>query len=203
MAMEIRAHTFQPRDFVGGHLVLDFVNTVTGWDAQPVDWLDGYARLLDWAVHSGGFPADTVAALRRAADADPRAAERALTKNRHLRETLWEVLTALTTQQQPDTEALQAQWRTAAGRASLRPVDGHLFAVATVESSGLDAITHTLALAAVRFLEDAPTRRLRVCDGHPCGWFYLDTSKAGRRRWCDMATCGNAEKTRRHSAARR
>ena len=31
-------------------------------------------------------------------------------------------------------------------------------------------------------------------------WLFLDTSKAGRRRWCDMADCGNAAKSRRHYA---
>jgi predicted RNA-binding Zn ribbon-like protein len=46
-------------------------------------------------------------------------------------------------------------------------------------------------------------RRLKVCDGPNCSWIFLDTSKAGRRRWCDMADCGNAAKSRRHYAKSR
>jgi predicted RNA-binding Zn ribbon-like protein len=29
---------------------------------------------------------------------------------------------------------------------------------------------------------------------------FLDTTKNGRRRWCDMATCGNRAKAARHRA---
>lgn len=197
MEAEVRAHTFQPRDLVGGHLVLDFVNTVTARNAEPLDWLDGYPRLLEWASMSGAFPPDDLAALRQAATADARAAARALTQARQLRETVWEQLATGSSVQR-----LQDYWHAAAARTSLRAFDGHVATVVTVAGSGLDYVTHSLALQAVRFLEDVPRDRLRVCDGRQCGWFYLDTSKAGRRRWCDMATCGNAEKTRRHSARR-
>ena len=32
-------HDFHERDFVGGHAALDFVNTVTGRNGTPCDWL--------------------------------------------------------------------------------------------------------------------------------------------------------------------
>jgi predicted RNA-binding Zn ribbon-like protein len=31
---------------------------------------------------------------------------------------------------------------------------------------------------------------------------FEDESRAGRRRWCDMATCGNRAKVRRYRARR-
>src|SRR5215813_7883200 len=94
MEAEVRAHDFQPRDLVGGDLVLNLVNTVTARNAEPIDWLDGYARLLDWAELCGTCPADDLAALRREAAAHPRAASRALARVKELREALWELLTA-------------------------------------------------------------------------------------------------------------
>jgi predicted RNA-binding Zn ribbon-like protein len=36
--------------------------------------------------------------------------------------------------------------------------------------------------------------RVRACAGKGCSLFFLDTSRAGRRRWCAMAACGNKEK---------
>lgn len=203
MQAQVRAHTFQPRDLVGGDLVLDLVNTVTTRNAEPVDWLDGYARLLDWAELTGAFPAADLAQILNETAANPRAAEYALTHVKALRETLWELLTATVFGQTPPPGALaslQTQWRRAVGSACLQPVDEHFAPVVTVKASGLDYLTHALALHAVRLLEEVPLNRLRVCAGRQCGWFYLDTSRAGRRRWCDMATCGNAEKTRRHNA---
>lgn len=31
-----------------------------------------------------------------------------------------------------------------------------------------------------------------------CGWLFLDTSKSNKRKWCNMKTCGNEVKARRH-----
>jgi hypothetical protein len=47
--MLIQAHVFKSRDLVGGHVVLDLVNTVTARNAEAIDWLDGYPALLGWA----------------------------------------------------------------------------------------------------------------------------------------------------------
>jgi predicted RNA-binding Zn ribbon-like protein len=47
------------------------------------------------------------------------------------------------------------------------------------------------------------THRLRICANDDCRWTFEDTSRAGRRRWCDMSSCGNAAKARRHRARKR
>ena len=36
----------------------------------------------------------------------------------------------------------------------------------------------------------------------PAEWVFYDTSRTSRRRWCDMATCGNRAKAARHRATR-
>lgn len=41
--------------------------------------------------------------------------------------------------------------------------------------------------------------RIRRCQGKACDRLFLDSSKAGRRRWCQMETCGNRAKARRHA----
>jgi predicted RNA-binding Zn ribbon-like protein len=47
------------------------------------------------------------------------------------------------------------------------------------------------------------TGRLRICANDDCRWAFEDTSRAGRRRWCDMSSCGNAAKARRHRARKK
>jgi predicted RNA-binding Zn ribbon-like protein len=42
------------------------------------------------------------------------------------------------------------------------------------------------------------TSRFRICANDGCRWVFEDTSRAGRRRWCDMASCGNRAKVRRY-----
>ncbi len=44
------------------------------------------------------------------------------------------------------------------------------------------------------------TARFRICANDGCRWVFEDTSRAGRRRWCDMASCGNQAKVRRYRA---
>jgi predicted RNA-binding Zn ribbon-like protein len=44
------------------------------------------------------------------------------------------------------------------------------------------------------------TGRFRICANDGCRWAFEDTSRAGRRRWCDMSSCGNRAKVRRYRA---
>jgi predicted RNA-binding Zn ribbon-like protein len=58
-----------------------------------------------------------------------------------------------------------------------------------------------VALDAARLLGDArERRRVRICAADTCSARFYDRSRAARRRWCSMATCGNAAKARRHRA---
>ena len=40
--------------------------------------------------------------------------------------------------------------------------------------------------------------RIRRCADGRCPRVFYDGTKNGRRRWCDMATCGNRAKAARH-----
>ena len=50
----------------------------------------------------------------------------------------------------------------------------------------------------VEAIATGDTARLRICANDACRWVFEDTSRAGRRRWCDMASCGNRAKVRRY-----
>ena len=67
----IEAHDFAPGNFIGGEAALDFVNTVTGRDQTPRDWLDSYARLLEWAEKSQLLPQRALRALTKMSQAQP------------------------------------------------------------------------------------------------------------------------------------
>ena len=57
---------------------------------------------------------------------------------------------------------------------------------------GLDLLRAVLAI----FGHDG--RLVRRCANPACVLLFLDISKSGRRRWCDMATCGNRAKAAAH-----
>jgi predicted RNA-binding Zn ribbon-like protein len=50
----------------------------------------------------------------------------------------------------------------------------------------------------VEALATGNTARFRICANDACRWVFEDTSRAGRRRWCDMTSCGNRAKVRRY-----
>jgi predicted RNA-binding Zn ribbon-like protein len=47
------------------------------------------------------------------------------------------------------------------------------------------------------------TSRFRICANDGCREALVDTSRAGRRRWCDMSSCGNQAKVRRYRDRRK
>jgi predicted RNA-binding Zn ribbon-like protein len=61
----------------------------------------------------------------------------------------------------------------------------------------------TIAGSLAHYLADHDPDRLRVCADDTCRWLFVDESPAGRRRWCDMRTCGNRAKVARHRARAR
>jgi predicted RNA-binding Zn ribbon-like protein len=60
-----------------------------------------------------------------------------------------------------------------------------------------------VATPLIEAIASGSTERLRICANDECRWVFEDVSRAGRRRWCDMATCGNQAKVRRFRAKRR
>lgn len=203
----IVGHRFEAADFVGGDAALDFINTVSGRDqGTPRDRLDGYERLLEWAAHADLLPGRLLRQLAQLAQAEPATASRALARAKRLRETMFAVVSALAAGKAPDREdlaLLRAGWLAGGEAHALRFVDGRVAAEIDPERADLDLIAAMAAWRLVERVLTAPTDRLRLCQGTDCAWTFLDTSKAGRRRWCDMAVCGNAAKSRRHYARTR
>ena len=69
-----------------------------------------------------------------------------------------------------------------------------------------DPVDSALALLVepiVRELAGGRPDRFRVCANEDCRWTFFDSSPTGRRRWCDMRTCGNRAKAARHRARAR
>lgn len=183
---------------LAGRVSLDFANTVSGqgtrFETDHMISLDAFDR---WLRHAG---------LRDGADAvshpggdDPTAFRRVLA----LRDAINGIGTALVAEVAPDEGDLAALCRIA-GRGlpqlRLQRRDRDAFAWAVPHAASPEAPLARLALDAIDILRFSDLSRLRRCQGEDCGWLFLDTSKNGKRRWCDMTVCGNRAKARRHRA---
>jgi predicted RNA-binding Zn ribbon-like protein len=60
--------------------------------------------------------------------------------------------------------------------------------------AGPDSLLCHAVLSWMRLNGPEKRARLRACPN--CGWLFLDTSRNGRRIWCDMAVCGNRQKAK-------
>src|SRR5688500_18248789 len=203
----IENYRFGAEDFVGGEAALDFVNTVSGRDeSAPRDRLDSYERLLDWAAHANLLPGKRLRALARHAQSDPGGAARALERAKRLREALFAIVADLAAGRSPPGDALdllRAHWLAGATAQEFNFDGGRFSLGVAAEDDDLDLIAAIIAWRTVGEVLQAPEGRLRICQGPDCAWTFIDRSKAGRRRWCDMAVCGNAAKSRRHYARTR
>lgn len=189
--------------FLAERLCLDFANTVDWHDTDhPSERVRTPADLIRWATEAGALDTATAAALQAHAAAHPRRAAALLARARALRETIYRVFTAVSQDQLPppaDLSALDAARLEAARHQRLVP-DGDRF-VLTWEAPGddLNRVWWPVALDAANLLTGGSLERVRRCaDDRGCGWLFLDTSKAGRRRWCSMEDCGNRAKAQRH-----
>lgn len=200
--MIVISRAFSAEDLVGGHPALNLVNTVTARNTTtPRDWLDSYQRLLEWASFANITEEKTLTRLSKQAAGSNRKAASALARLKDFREALHTAYAAVLTGEPVSKAVLDrigAIWHVANTRLRLEHSDGRVEVRFSVTRSGLDLIRDCLVAGAISLLSSLPTNRARICRGEACGWLFLDSSKGGQRVWCDMATCGNAAKTRRH-----
>lgn len=206
-SMTVVSRTFSAHDLVGGHPALDLVNTVTARNTTtPIDWLDGYPRLIEWARLAKITEDKMLTLLGKQATDSGDGAARALARLKQFREALHTAYSALISGTRvPGTvlDEIGAIWREAQNRIRLEYSDGRIETRVNLERSGLDLVRDCVAGSAMELLLALPTDRSRVCRGERCGWLFMDSSKGGQRVWCDMATCGNAAKTRRAKRTRK
>jgi predicted RNA-binding Zn ribbon-like protein len=124
----------------------------------------------------------------------------ALARAKVLREALSEVVTRIISRRAPPKRALAfllQYWIAGTKAHELRFDDGRVFVNLRNDALDFDMIASLVAYRMVEQVLSLPTERLHICQGRNCSWVFTDSSKAGRRRWCDMAVCGNAAKFRR------
>jgi predicted RNA-binding Zn ribbon-like protein len=169
---------------VGGNLALDLANTFSfRGTTREIDYLADAEGILAWAKDTGliGNGFRMVATNRAALVADVR----------HLRRAVDEAFGAISHGATPPKPALTTIRDLAARSLANATLAG---APAAFEFSGTHAIVGPLAWAALDLLRSDELARLKQCPPHDCRWLFIDRTKNGSRRWCEMATCGDRAK---------
>jgi predicted RNA-binding Zn ribbon-like protein len=205
--------THLPRELpiVGGHVALDFANTIDDPEGPArYDHIGTYLELVGWSARVGLLVPGQAADLLEAAGEVSRVASAALRRAHLLRRILIDTFTKVADGN--NTGRGKARLAPALAWGDLRPFVTDATANADLASNGtsyelawpltarLDGMLWPIAAAAAALLTSPQLPRLKKCAG--CPWVFLDQSKNLSRRWCAMEDCGTHEKIRRYVTKR-
>jgi predicted RNA-binding Zn ribbon-like protein len=188
--------------FESGRLCLDFTNTVALHDQpSPYDHIASPRQLISWLGGAGVLTEARCRKLAREAREHPAAADSAVLEARSLRETCYNIFSAIGRGVRPsplELDRLNSVLARASSGANLVRCD-ETFVWKWREGKGLvDAATWPLALSAAELLASDDLGRITECEGRTCSWLFIDTTKNRSRKFCSSAGCGNRTRARRH-----
>nr|WP_319392696.1 ABATE domain-containing protein [uncultured Desulfobacter sp.] len=193
--------TYKP---VGGHLVLDFVNTVSyrGFP-KPHDWLSRFTNLSMWARAIGLVGAPEETGMNNWAKAHPLEAGQQLEDIKNLRERLYRLLRKIHSNGKCPSRDLKAfnedLSRTFQRQELVQWDDGTQRRLKLEWRSGIQTAeliqSEIIKSAFALMTSEKMLSTMKTCEG--CDWLFLDRSQAKRRRWCTMEDCGNRAKAKR------
>lgn len=198
------------RVFDAGSPALTFANRVVPEDPK------NYPDLVEDALRVGLIDPHKSAHLLEKARVSPYRGDEVLAEARILARVIHRIFAAVARGGQPatgDLDFLNGSLARAMAHLALAPAASEASGASGVSdarsgfnwtwrgnSSGhLDAMLWPVARDAAELLVEQDPARIRLCAASACERLFLDRSKAGRRRWCQMGTCGNRAKARRHA----
>jgi predicted RNA-binding Zn ribbon-like protein len=200
--MTMRTHEVTLNAGLLDDVCLAFANTLS-WRgrAAPVEALRDVSDLLRWTAGSAGIAGHVVGGLENRLRAHPAAAAALFAEAIALREVMYRAFRAVACGEQvvdQDLAALNRALAVAPPRHRIAATGaGYGWQIGPAEISAPMLLAPVLWSAGDLLASDR-RRRVRLCANEQCLWLFLDESKAGTRRWCDMASCGNRAKARRH-----
>ena len=191
-------------DLTGGQLALNFANTVSRRHNpdRRKEHLESYAGIIAFAKQSGIISAKIAKELRDYAATHAAEAARTFRKAIAMREVLYRVFSAIAqgkTASAADLDlmndfAIEALRHRCLSRSN----GGYRWEWRPDGQKPLERILWETAQTAADLLTSPELRLVRFCEAPDCEWLFLDHSRNRSRRWCDMTSCGNRQKARRH-----
>ena len=195
--------------FDGGTLALDLLNTWRFNADQPLDLLQSPEDLVIWLA-AAGLPDGAYCAELSSSPPNRRIL---LDEALWLRRDILLIVQSLVAGELPPPYTVDALNRilTESGTSfrldslTIPPegdqeerMEGQLVLNVHEHISSVLGVLQPIALSAARIVTEATPTRIRQCASSNCMYWFLDTSKSGRRRWCSMSRCGNRAKVAKH-----
>ena len=190
--------------FIGERLWLDFVNTDDLRRGVRFDALREFETFVQWLEAANVVDGERSAGLRRRALQQPAGAAAALVDARRVRAALRGLAERGHMTEKTRIDTLTEINRILGRSAGTRRLEPHGDGTFTRSFVPVGDAFAGLMIPVVESAADAlvlgELARIRRCADPRCPRVFYDGTKNGRRRWCDMSTCGNRAKAARHRA---
>ena len=185
----------------GGCPVFDFTNTISNRnDPDYFDYLTKYDDFVDWINKIKLLPKGKMDAIAAFSKSHTRKSADTLRQIIEVREVVFKLFSSLAQQQKADRETVDAFNGFFSEALSNMRVEVGRKEVATSfivsEKTILKEPLYILVKNAFDILSTQSFDRIKECP--TCRWLFLDTTKNGKRRWCNMQVCGSNDKARRY-----
>ena len=195
--------------FDGGTLALDLLNTWRFNADQPLDLLQSPEDLIIWLTAAGLPDGADCAEL----SSSPPNRRILLDETLWLRQDILLIAQSLVAGELPPPYTVDALNRILTENGTSFRLDsltippegdqeegmeGQLVLNVHEHISSVLGVLQPIALSAARIVTEVNPTRIRQCASSNCMYWFLDTSKSGRRRWCSMSRCGNRAKVAKH-----
>lgn len=195
-------HVESPFEFSGGALCLDFANTLANRPQGKGETFNAFEDLLEWGVAAGLLDSGDLRHLRgprsrRSPTGDSGELDRAVA----FRESLYRIFATRASggpADRSDLDVLNEHLGRALKHLELEADESGFHWDWSGSPGPADRLLWSVARSAAELLTSSELDRIRECASDRCSWLFLDYSRSRRRRWCDMKTCGNRAKARRH-----
>jgi len=192
--------------FVGERLWLDFVNSDDATHARGEarhDALDVFERFIGWLSVARVLDDERATAMLRRSQQQPTGSSAALHEARRLRNVLRALAERGDAPQERATQTAIGEINRILGRsAGSRRVeprsDGGFVRNFVTAGDVFAGLMIPIIESAADALVTGEMPRVRKCADPRCARVFYDGSRNGKRRWCDMKTCGNRAKAARH-----
>jgi predicted RNA-binding Zn ribbon-like protein len=191
-------------DLSGGALSLDLANTVSRRNTPELrkDHLTSYEDLIAFAQQAKLISPREATELRRMSQRKRSEADKVLRRTLDFREALYRAFSAVAARK-PVSPADLDQINGLAVEASthrklVRANGTYEWTWRWNDATAPWRMLWPMAQSAAELLTSGEPSIVHECEAPDCDWLFLDRSRNHSRRWCDMKSCGNREKARRH-----
>ena len=188
--------------FIAGALCLDFANTIHNFRAADKEEdLRAISDLLQWAKEAGLLSSASYERLTARYNHNPREAATALAEGTRIRDLLLSIFAGIANGRSISSlrrSELNSSLARAPGLLRVIKTSDRIEAEWSSAGEGLPQVFFAVLTSAAQLLASDRLGRIRECSAADCTWLFVDESRNRSRRWCDMTSCGNRMKARRH-----